>query len=90
MAGDGTVIDPVAEHLISIVNSIADMCNEHIRPWEPNAVPRAVRLCNELAKPYIDALCDYMTSIQKSPFPVAWCNRVEGLVPVGDPEDFLY
>lgn len=82
--------DPIIARLHKHINTIADMCNDHIRPWEPNAVPRAVRLCNELAKPYIDALCDYMATRTKFAFPVAWCNRVEGLVPVGDSEDFLY
>lgn len=82
--------DPIIDVLRKHINALADMCNANIKPWEPNAAYRAHKLFQEMVKPYIDALCDYMTSIQKSPFPVAWCNRVEGLVPVGVPEDFLY
>lgn len=72
--------DPVIDCLGEHINAIAEMCNANIKPWVPNSARRAQNLLRELAKPYIDTLCDYMASRPKSPFPVAWCNRVEGLV----------
>ena len=72
------ISDPVLDALHEHINDIADMCNANIKPWEPDAGPRAVRLFNELAKPYIDAMCEY-----------AWCNCSEDLVPVGDINDYL-
>lgn len=82
--------DPVLDELHKHINALADMCNSYVKPWEPNSAYRAIRLFNELAKPYIDRMCEYMAIRPKSAFPVPWCNRVEGLVPVGDVEDFLY
>lgn len=73
--------DPVIDKLQKHINAIAEMCNERIRPWEPDAEPRAVRLFNELAKPYINYMREYITNRPKTPFPIAWCNRVESLVP---------
>lgn len=82
--------DPVLDELRKHINSLAEMCNANIKPWEPNAAYRAHCLFREMAKPYIDVMCEYMASRPKFSFPVPWCNRVEGLVPVGDAEDFLY
>ena len=36
--------DPIIAQLKERINAIADMCNERIKPWEPDAGPRAVRL----------------------------------------------
>lgn len=82
--------NPIIAALRKQINDLEDMCNSYVKPWEPNSAYRAVRLFNELAKPYIDCMCEYMATRPKFSFPVAWCNRVEGLVPVGDAEDFLY
>ena len=76
------VNDPVIEALHKHINAIAEMCNGRIRPWEPDAGPRAVRLCNELCKPYIDYMCKYIATRPNFAFPVAWCNSSDGLVPV--------
>ena len=81
--------DPIIASLHKHINDIAEMCNERIRPWEPDAGPRAVRLFNELAKPYIDYMCEYIATRPKFSFPVPWCNSVEDLVPVGETEDYL-
>lgn len=82
--------DPVLEALRKHINDLADMCNSHVNPWEPDSAFRAHKLFQEMAKPYIDVMCEYMATRMKFAFPVAWCNRVDGLIPVGDPEDFLY
>lgn len=81
--------DPIIARLMEHINGIAEMCNEHIKPWEPDAGPRAVRLFNELAKPYIDAMSEYVATRAKVAFTVAWCNSVEDLVPVGYTENYL-
>jgi hypothetical protein len=81
--------DHIIARLHKRINDIADMCNMHIKPGEPDAGPRAVRLCNALAKPYIDCMCEYMTTRPKSSFPVPWCNAVEDLVPVDYTENYL-
>ena len=59
--------DPILNRLCKHINDISEMCNAHIKPWEPDAGPRAVRLCNELAKPYIDYMCEY-DAIDRSTF----------------------
>ena len=81
--------DEVITRLREHINAIAEMCNERIKPWEPDAGPRAVLLFNQLAKPYIDYLCEYIATRPKFSFPVPWCNGVECLVPVGDTENYL-
>lgn len=81
--------DPILDRLRNHINAIAEMCNANIKPWEPNSGARAVRLFNELAKPYIDYACEYVASRQKFSFSVAWCNATEDLVPVGDVDDYL-
>ncbi len=81
--------DPVITALRKHINGIADMCNANIKPWQPDAGVRAVRLFNELARPYIDYMCEYVASRPKFSFPVAWCNATEDLVPVGDVDDYL-
>lgn len=81
--------DPILDRICKHINGIAEMCNAHIKPWEPDAGPRAVRLFNELAKPYVDYMCEYLATRPKFSFPVAWCNSVEDLVPVGDVNDYL-
>lgn len=82
--------DPVIDCLGEHINALADMCNSHVKPWEPDSAYRAHNLFLEMAKPYIDVMCEYMATRTKFAFPIPWCNRVEGLIPVGDPEDFLY
>lgn len=81
--------DPVLDELHKHINAIADMCNANIKPWEPNSGVRAVRLFNEIARPYIDYMCEYVATRPKFAFPVPWCNRVEGLVPFEESEDYL-
>ena len=81
--------DPIIASLHKHINAIAEMCNERIKPWEPDAGPRAVRFFNELAKPYVDYMCEYIATRPKFSFPVPWCNSVECLVPVGDTENYL-
>lgn len=81
--------DPILDRLCKHINAIAEMCNANIRPWEPNSGVRAVRLFNELARPYIDYACEYVATRPKFSFPVAWCNSTEDLVPVGDVDDYL-
>lgn len=81
--------DPIIARLMEHINAIADMCNEQIKPWEPDAGPRAVRLFNELAKPYIDYMCEYVAARPKFAFIVPWCNGIEDMVPVGETENYL-
>ena len=81
--------DPIIVALRKHINAIAEMCNANIRPWEPNSGVRAVRLFNELARPYIDYMCEYVSTRPGFAFPVPWCNAVEDLIPVGETEDYL-
>jgi len=81
--------DPIIDALLKHINAIAEMCNERIRPWEPDAGTRAVRLFNELAKPYIDAMCEYIVTRPKFSFPVPWCNSLNDLVPVDETDNYL-
>ena len=81
--------DPIIASLHKRINDIAEMCHAHIKPWEPDSWIRSVRLFNELAKPYIDTMCEYVATRPKSSFPVAWCNSVEDLVPVGETDNYL-
>jgi hypothetical protein len=81
--------DPIIARLHEHINGIAEMCNAHIKPWEPDSLIRSVRLFNELAKPYIRASREYMATQPKSSFPVAWCNSLEDLVPVGETDNYL-
>jgi hypothetical protein len=81
--------DPIIAALHRSINALSDMCNAHIKPWEPDSVWRAQNLFRELARPYIDAMCDYLATRPKSAFPVPWCNSVEDLVPVEYTEDYL-
>jgi hypothetical protein len=81
--------DPIIASLHRHINAIADMCQAHIKPWEPDSGIRSVRLFNELAKPYIDAMCEYVATLPKFAFPVAWCNSVEDLVPVVETDNYL-
>ena len=74
--------DPIIVAIHKHINDLADMCNEQIKTGKPDSVWRAQNLFRELAKPYIDAMCDYMSVRPKFSFPVAWCNSVEDLVPV--------
>ena len=83
------VNDPVIEALLKHINAIAEICHAHIKSWEPDSWIRSVRLFNELSKPYIDAMCEYVATRTKFAFPVAWCNSVEDLVPVGETENYL-
>lgn len=81
--------DPILDRLRNHINAIAEMCNANIKPWEPNSGARAVRLFNELARPYINYMCEYVVTRPRFAFPVPWCNSVENLVPVGETEDYL-
>lgn len=81
--------DPIIAALHKHINAIADMCHAHIKPWEPESWIRSVRLFNELSKPAVDYLCEYMATRQKFSFPVPWCNAVEDLVPVGEIDNYL-
>lgn len=81
--------DPIIAELHKHINGIAEMCNAHIKPWEPDSAWRAQNLFRELARPAIDYMCEYIATRPKFSFPVAWCNSVEDLVPVGDTEDYL-
>lgn len=81
--------DPIIAVLHKHINAIAEMCNAHVKPWFPDSVWRAQRLFQELAEPYIKAMCEYVALRPKVSFPVAWCNSVEDLVPVGYTENYL-
>lgn len=81
--------DPIIDRLCKHINDIAEMCNANIKPWQPDAGVRAVRLFNELAKPYVDYMAEYLATRSKFSFPVPWCNSLEDLVPVGDVDDHL-
>ena len=83
------ISDQVLDALHKRINDLAEMCNAHIKPWEPDSAWRAQNLFRELAKPYIDAMCEYVATRPKSSFPVPWCNAVEDLVPVGETENYL-
>lgn len=81
--------DPIIAALHKHINALAEMCNERIKPGEPELVWHAQNLFRELAQPYIDAMCEYVALRPKFAFTVAWCNSSEDLVPVGDTEDDL-
>lgn len=81
--------DPIIQELHKHINAIAEMCNERIKPWEQDAGPKAVRLCNEIAKPYIEALNNCIATRPKFVFPVPWCNALEDLVQLGYAEIYL-
>lgn len=81
--------DPIIAAFHKRINAIAEMCNVRIKSWEPESVWRAQNLFRDLAKPYIDAMCEYVATRPKFSFPVAWCNSVEDLVPVGETENYL-
>lgn len=81
--------DPIIAALHKHINDIAEMCNERIKPWEPDAAWRAQNLFRELANPYINYMSEYVATRPKFAFPVPWCNSVECLVPVGDIENYL-
>lgn len=81
--------DPIIAALHKRINEIAAMCNEHIKPWVPDSAWRAQRLFQELARPAINAMCEYVATRPKSAFSVAWCNSTDDLVPVGDVDDYL-
>lgn len=81
--------DPIIVALRKHINEIAEMCNEHIKPWVPDSAWRAHRLFQELSRPYIDYMCEYIATRPKFSFPVPWCNSSEDLVPVGDVDDYL-
>lgn len=81
--------DPIIAAIHKHIDELAAMCNERIRPWERDSVRRAQDLFRDLARPYIDYMCEYIATRPKFAFPVPWCNRVECLVPVGDTENYL-
>ena len=62
--------DPIIASLHKHINAIAEMCNERIKPWEQDAGPRAVRLFNELAAPYINRMCEYVATRPKAAFQI--------------------
>lgn len=62
--------DPIIASLQKRINAIAEMCNERIRPWEPDAAYRAQCLFRSLAQPYIDIMCDYLASRPKVAFQI--------------------
>lgn len=74
--------DPIIAALHKHINAIAEMCNAHVNPWMPDSAWRSQRLFQELAKPYVDAMCEYIATRPNFAFPVAWCNSSDGLVPV--------
>lgn len=81
--------DPIIAALHKHISALAEMCNERIKPWEPESVWHAQNLFRELAQPYINAMREYVATRPKFSFPVAWCNSVEDLVPVGYTENYL-
>lgn len=81
--------DPIIASLSKRINEIAAMCNERIKPWVPDSAWRAQRLFLELSRPHLEYMCEYIATRPKFSFPVAWCNSVEDLVPVGDVDDYL-
>ena len=81
--------DPILARLREHINGIAEMCKANIKPWQPDSGYRAMRLFQELARPYIDYMCEYIATRPKFSFPVAWCNSVEDLVQVGETENYL-
>lgn len=81
--------DPIIAALHKHINAIAEMCNAHVKPWIPDSAWRAQRLFQQMAEPYIRAMCEYVALRPKFSFPVAWCNSTEDLVPVGDVDDYL-
>lgn len=62
--------DPIIQESLRAVKNIEEFVNNSIKPWEPDAAHRAHCLFRSLAKPYIDALCDYMSTRPKSSFQI--------------------
>ena len=81
--------DPIIAAIHKRIDELAAMCNARIRPWERDSVRRAQNLFRDLARPYIDYMCEDLATRQKFAFPIAWCNSTDDLVPVGDVDDHL-
>lgn len=62
--------DPIIQAALRAVESIEEFCNGRINPREPDAAYRAQCLFRELAKPVVDAMCDYMATRPVSPFQI--------------------
>lgn len=62
--------DPIIQESLRAIKAIEELVNNGIKPWEPNAAYRAHCLFLSLAKPYIDALSDYMATRPKAAFQI--------------------
>lgn len=62
--------DPIIQKSLECIKNIEEFCNGRIKPWEPDAAYRAHCLFRELAKPYIDTMCDYLAVSPMSTFRV--------------------
>lgn len=62
--------DPIIQEALRAIENIEKFVNEGIKPWEPDAAYRAQCLFRSLAKPYIDTICDYMSSRPKAAFQI--------------------
>lgn len=62
--------DPIISEALRAIKAIEERVNDGIKPWEPDAAHRAHCLFRSLAKPYIDIMCDYLSSRPKSAFQI--------------------
>lgn len=62
--------DPFIQETLRAVKNIEEFVNDSIKPWEPDAAYRAHCLFRELARPYIDIMCDYLATRPKAAFQI--------------------
>lgn len=62
--------DPIIQETLRAIKAIEELVNRGIKPHEPDAAYRAQCLFRSLAKPYIDIMCDYMSSRPKAAFQI--------------------
>lgn len=74
--------DPIIRDALRVIKNIEKMCNERIKPRSPDSVWRAQKLFMELAKPYIDIMCDYLATRPKAAFQIPVFNYSGQLFPI--------
>ena len=74
--------DPIIQEALRSINAIEEMVNRGIKPWEPNAAYRAHCLFRELARPYIEVMCDYLATRPKAAFQIPVFNYSGQLFPI--------
>lgn len=74
--------DPIIQESLRAIKIIEERVNNAIKPWERDAAYRATCLFRELARPYIETICDYMATRPKSSFQIPVFNYNGQLFPI--------